>query len=528
MTVPSLTPDELQSRYELLCKASQPSSQMDARLQAELSDLESLIKLDLVELTRKGCPDNITGILKAFDNELTRFRAFCEFPELASKSIIGIGGGFSAGKSSFINRLIGQKCLVVEIDPTTSMPAYVLKGTEETIKAINLHNCAISLTKEQFVSLTHEEKDKYGSQVGILLQSAFITLPDFQWDNLAILDTPGYSKPDESSWNERTDENLARSQLNTADYIVWVVPADNGTISEEDIQFLSSLDNSIPKLIVLSKADKKDPADIPQIVNLIKSTLERRGIRVLGVVPYSRQKRANYPLDSICRHFDHWNQDSNAIQFAQNFKKQFLAYQSFVEEEQRQAHRRVHKLNRILTMADDDDVNDEASDLLTRVKQELDALTNQQEELLQLNHLFFSKLKRVGNLAGVPLPEPSALDLMDLREINLLGMLRDLRQKRGIDDPAVEAFAFVRDGKPNQGMIERILRQEQPVKVDIEINNGQKSLLNLSSLLRQPVDAVDMFSSYGSKGESMHLNLPSLLRYPNINLKVKQLIDLIE
>ena len=522
MNTLNLSHEELQNRYDLLCKASQPNSKMNIKLQAELSALDTLITQDLVALTRKGCPENITDILKAFDNELTRFRAFCEFPELANKSIIGIGGSFSAGKSSFINKLIGQKCLVVEIDPTTSMPAYVLWGKEDSIQAINLHNCAITLSKEQFNSLTHEEKEKYDSQVGILLQSAFISLENFQWRNLAILDTPGYSKPEDSSWNERTDENIARSQLNTADYIVWVVSADNGTISEDDIAFLSSLDKSIPKLIVLSKADKKEPSDIPQIVKVIKATVEKRGIQVLDVVPYSRQKRANYPLDSIVKHFDLWNKDSNAILFAQNFKKQLLSYQSYVEEEQRQVNIRLHKINRILTLTDDNDINDDANDLLARVKQERNALNELKDALQLFNHDFFNKLKEIGNLAGVPLPEPNALELMNLKEINLLNMLRTLREERDIEEPVLIEFPSIHDDKVNPIMINRLLREAQKIWIEPDNNQGDKNINPLRLLREIPLPDHSLYSS--NHIESDNHNLPLLLRQAKMNIDIKKQI----
>ncbi len=457
----SLTTEELQSRYELLCKASQPNSKMDVQLQTELAKLEDLIKHDLVELTRKGCPDNITDILKEFENELTRFRTFCEFPQLATKSIVGIGGGFSAGKSSFINKLTDQKCLVVEIDPTTSMPAYVLKGSNDSIKAINQHNCAIELTQEQFASLTHEEKEKYGSQVGLLLQSAFVSLADFQWDNLAILDTPGYSKPEDSSWNERTDENLARSQLNSSDYIVWVVPADNGTISEEDIQFLSSLDKTIPKLIILSKADKKEPEDIVAISKLIKTVTANRGISVLDVVPYSRRKKSSYSLESVVKHLELWNKETNPISFAQNFKKLLLTYQSYTEEELRQVHYRLNKIQRILTMAGEDEIQDDANSLLARVTQELKGLSELKEALEAFNHDFFIKLKTIGDLAGVPLPEPNALELMELKEIKLLDMLRALREEQGLEEPEFDLFSNIRNSSVTASTLVKLLRKNE-------------------------------------------------------------------
>lgn len=38
-----------------------------------------------------------------FIHEMENFYKFCMLPELADKVIVGVGGAFSAGKSSFLN-----------------------------------------------------------------------------------------------------------------------------------------------------------------------------------------------------------------------------------------------------------------------------------------------------------------------------------------------------------------------------------------------------------------------------------------
>src|SRR5690606_42137595 len=124
--------------------------------------------------------------------------------------------------------------------------------------------CVI-LSQDECSSLIHEEKIKYGSQISGLLCSVFVSDPDFNWKNIALLDTPGYSKPESEQWSERTDESVARSQLNLSNFIIWVVSAMQGTISEDDLKFLATLNVDIPKLIVISRADTKTPEDIIKI-----------------------------------------------------------------------------------------------------------------------------------------------------------------------------------------------------------------------------------------------------------------------
>ncbi|MGK0269823.1 MAG: signal recognition particle receptor subunit beta [Cocleimonas sp.] len=414
------------SRYQLLQKASQPNSEIDYELQQQLSKLDDFINKDLIGLSRQGAPDNITDILRGFDAELTRFRQFCEFPSLATKSIVGIGGGFSAGKSSFINKLIGQKCLTVEVDPTTSMPAYVLRGEAEQalIRALNIHDCAIDLSQEEFASLTHEEKEIYGFQVALLLKAAFVSLPDFQWRNLAILDTPGYSKPEDETWPERTDANLAREQLNTANYIVWVVSAENGTIPEADIQFLSSLKKEIPKLVVLSKADKKTASDIANICQLVQSTLVNRGIQVIEVVPYSHRSKSEFSLDKIINQFEIWNKEPKPLQFAQNFRRQFTSFKNFITESKQNALVRLNHANKILALSEDIQITESANSFLVKEKQELALQTQLLDSLNQLTDQFFSQLKLSGDIAGIDLTTTEQQELAEKYSNQLINILK--------------------------------------------------------------------------------------------------------
>ncbi|NLS14861.1 hypothetical protein HGP28_18540 [Vibrio sp. SM6] len=428
-----LSNEELQSRYELLCKAGQPNSSLNIELQRELAKLEKLITHDLVELTRKGCPDNIIDILQAFEHELTRFSQFCEFPDLATKSIVGVGGGFSAGKSTFINELIGKKCLAVEIDPTTSMPTFVLKGQQESIKALNMHDCAIELTADELASLTHEEKDLYGSQVSLLLKSSFVSLPEFAWDNLAILDTPGYSKAEEGSKYKISDESLAFSQLSSSNFIIWFVPSKAGTMPESDIAFLSKIDKKTPILIILSRADEHSEDKIHNICKLILKTSKNRGLNVVDVLPYTRKKKSPYSIDKIIDKLNEWNKNKPRIEFAQKFKKLFINFDNFIEEEKRSIQLHIDKLNKLLVILDDKKAIGFANELLAKVTIEYKTLLTQSEQLIELNHDFFSKIKEIGDYAGVSLPEPNAVELMELKPFDLVGLFNSFMKKEKID-----------------------------------------------------------------------------------------------
>lgn len=441
----------LRDRYPLLCQACESAPKESGKeLESRLQALEQLIGQELPALARKGAPDNVADLLQALRLEMVRFREFCEFPELPSKVVVGLGGSFSAGKSSLINALVGdRKCLVTEVDPTTSLPTYLVqgKGEEIGVHALNLFNRMVPLSHAQFRTLTHEEKSLYGSQVSGLLKSVVVTHPALPWGNLALLDTPGYSKADEAS-SERTDANLARTQLNGAQFIVWLVPADQGTITEEDIAFLASLDRAIPKLIVLSRADKHPPEEIANIVALVRDTLAKRGLDVLDVLPFSNRPRSNYGPELLRDYFGQWNQARRELGFAQQFKRQFMSYQRFIDEDRQEAQRLLAKFNRILALSDDGDVQADIDSVQRKCKGELEQLEQLAQALVELQGRFFTELKVIGDRVGIPLPEPDAISLLDLGSINLSGMLGQLAEEWGLFtreyDPALWS-PFARD-----------------------------------------------------------------------------------
>lgn len=460
---------DYQARYEFICRASAKDN--DAKtisndLDANLNELTTYITKDLAELARRGCPDSFADILRSLELELGRFRQFCEFPDLAQRVVIGIGGKFSAGKSSFINTLLGKKQLVTEIDPTTSLPTYLLKGEQRDIIAINLFNKKVAMSLDEFQSLTHDEKRIYGSQIGSLLTSAFISDPDFVWENLALLDTPGYTKPEEDQHSERTDANIARSQLNASQFVVWLVSAEDGTIKEDDLQFLATLNTDIPKLVLVNKADKKTADDIANIVSLIKDTLANRNLPVLDVIPVSRKKR-DYPTEPVKSWFYKWNKTTQEVQFGKNFKRQFRLYEAYIEAEERLSHRQLNHLNRILTLSENEDINEDAMQLQNIVKAHLQFLTEIKRDLKAIQQLFFAKLTAIGEQVGIDIPELDLLEELDLGSIDLYSILCEIRDEQSGNHKSYESllrqFAISSEVKNLDKLLRRVASEHETI-----------------------------------------------------------------
>lgn len=399
-----LAPDELAARYQLLCRSTQAEAAKDPQAQQvemHFQALNQLLQHDLRALARRGSPDDVADIYFALEQELERFREFCSFPALAEKFLVAFGGGFSAGKSSLINTLLGKRLLAIEVDPTTSLPTYLLKGEHDAIHAHNLFGHRIDLSTEEFLSLTHDEIERYGSNISRLLRSVVITRADFPWSNLALIDTPGYTKHEDQTQGARTDESIARTQLNAAQAIVWVIDARQGCITENDLQFLASVQADIPRLIVVSRADQKPTEEINAIVQGIKATLSEHDLPFVDVIPVSAHQKQEWSIEPIRTQLAAWSRQPRALRFAQNLKAQFTRYANFIEEEQCQMQRHLNRLNRILVLTESQDVQADAAELKWQAEYSLTAAKDRATELLGLSQRFFNEIKAIADAVGI-------------------------------------------------------------------------------------------------------------------------------
>lgn len=68
------------------------------------------------------------------------------YPSLFQKNMVAVGGGFSAGKSTFLNNLLGLKLKLPEdMNPTTAIPTYCLKGKKEVLMGFSQNGGMVEL-----------------------------------------------------------------------------------------------------------------------------------------------------------------------------------------------------------------------------------------------------------------------------------------------------------------------------------------------------------------------------------------------
>ena len=210
-------------------------------------------------------------------------------PYLDQKKVIGFGGGFSAGKSRFLNTFLNIDYLPEALEPCTAVPTYMGYSEATSYLAKNLFQQNLELSPEQIQQLSHlfdSTSTDQPLQLAQLLEHIYLGLENFKWQHLTFLDTPGYSKAD-SQHQGRTDEKIALEQLRQVDHLVWLVSAKNGTIREDDLQFLAQIGVQKPIFIVVTQSDLVTSKELPSILESIKTSLKRENIHIAGIMAWA-------------------------------------------------------------------------------------------------------------------------------------------------------------------------------------------------------------------------------------------------
>jgi GTP-binding protein EngB required for normal cell division len=432
--------DKLSANFELLRNIVRTSSSI--QIKADLSKVDYLINRKIEDVVKDNAPPDFHILYADFKAEYEKFKDFILYDKLIGKNIVALGGGFSSGKSSFLNAIMGKAVLPSDIDPSTSVPTFIVEGSKHYLSGINVFDAKFEIDDVLMVRKIGHGFGKIENEflesasdivtLGHIIESLFFSTPLLKYKNLAFLDTPGYSKPDTSSYSAKTDEHIARRQLNTANCILWFIQADAGTITEDDIKFIKTLNESTPKLFILNKADKKTDDDVKDIIAKIKATLEMKGLKYVDVLAYSTKSAESYDAENIKKWFEKWNVPNEKNNFAVNFKKLFIKCLEYYEEEIETETKRLKRLNRALTLSEDSEISESINFVIKSGKSYLSVLDTIKANLSNMQTEFFVEIKMVGDIVGIDMPEPTELSMIGDNANNPLDVLNTYMKKKGL------------------------------------------------------------------------------------------------
>lgn len=177
-------------------------------------------------------------------------------------------GGFSTGKSSMINALLGQKLLKTHIGAETAVPTEIMYGAQSI--TIHKDDQTTALTLEQFQDreFTVEDTD----YIQITLEQPFLK----EISTVKLVDMPGFDSGI-TAHNTAIDHYLPNSLA----YILTFA-ADDPVVKESIANFLKEIKlHNLPVYVVVTKSDKVTEETLQTNLQAIQLGVEKH----LGVKP---------------------------------------------------------------------------------------------------------------------------------------------------------------------------------------------------------------------------------------------------
>lgn len=228
--------------------------------------------------------------LEYFNYLKNRFYMSLYYPWMFNKKRIVIAGGFNAGKSSIINKLMNSDILPTNVRPTTAISTQItklnLKNSSSIIKTINYGLPKIIRT-DILKFLVKEEIEKFPIHLADLIEYVVIN-NDILGNDLIIIDTPGFDPADKKNLDR--DKELMQKEFDNADCIVWVMDANSGDIGKNSLDILQTID-STELIVIVNKGDTTISSELTKIVKQVKKTLTKNNIKYLKIITMGETKK---------------------------------------------------------------------------------------------------------------------------------------------------------------------------------------------------------------------------------------------
>ncbi|WP_187841284.1 dynamin family protein [Helicobacter pylori] len=277
----------LEERYDLIARI------LNAKMENEgLEEYQSVLDNEFLEFA--------SGVDSLKEKEIAlltlqgiqkELQLVASYPSLFQKTIVAVGGGFSAGKSTFLNNLLGLKLKLPEdMNPTTAIPTYCLKGKREVLMGFSQNGGMVELPHLAF---DHQFLKSLGFNLKEIMPFMLLSAPSAPFEFLCFIDTPGFNPANQGYTGG--DKEASKESLKHAKHILWLVSCERGGIESDDLEFLQELyEEGKQVFIVLSRADRRTKSQLEEVAKQIRETLKDHGIEFLGICAYSATRYQEY------------------------------------------------------------------------------------------------------------------------------------------------------------------------------------------------------------------------------------------
>ncbi|WP_101022573.1 dynamin-like GTPase family protein [Helicobacter pylori] len=319
------------------------------------------------------------------------------YPSLFQKTIVAVGGGFSAGKSTFLNNLLGLKLKLPEDTlPTTAIPIYCLKGKREVLMGFSQNGGMVELPHLTF---DHQFLKSLGFNLKEIMPFMLLSAPSVPFEFLCFIDTPGFNSANQGYTGG--DEQASKESLKHVQHILWLISCERGEIHEDDLKYLQDLyEESKQVFIVVSRADRRTKSQLEEVAIKIRETLKDNGIEFLGICAYSATRYSEIKefsekskvfnsLEKFLMKLNQRSEKQNEI--LESLYEVHLAYEKAIEQDASRFKRYQSELRSVgldLMQKGFDDFNDAAFNRIESLKNEFsDQEQSKRENLEKLNEV---------------------------------------------------------------------------------------------------------------------------------------------
>jgi len=194
---------------------------------------------------------------------------------------VALLGGFKAGKSSFVNSIIGKDILPVGVVPLTSVITYVKYGSEERAEVRFTSGKMKLINFNELVDYITEDCNPKNIKEAIRVD---IELPGLQaYKKIQFVDTPGFG----SAYQHNT--------LTATDWLpkvgaAFFVVSSAHPLSERDILLLKELERHTSEIIILlAKVDLVSDKEAGQITDFIHRQLKQHLQKEFRILAFSNR-----------------------------------------------------------------------------------------------------------------------------------------------------------------------------------------------------------------------------------------------
>ncbi len=197
---------------------------------------------------------------------------------------VAVLGQFKAGKSSFINSVVGEPILPVGVVPVTTVICRLQYGPARKALVTFFDGARLEIETGSLDEYTSEAKNPFNQKNVEIVDIELPSLHDYP--GLRLVDTPGLGSI--FAYHKATSENW----LPRVGAALLAISSDR-PLSENDLHLIRDLVRHTPNVaLLLTKSDLLTRDQQDEVVNFFQLTLEREFNRTLPIFLYSTKSDA--------------------------------------------------------------------------------------------------------------------------------------------------------------------------------------------------------------------------------------------